>query len=217
MNSEPVEVAATGKPEPIYGWGALPPDAVPPILLYGDKRLREPCDKVDDDAFNDDEHSTLRQGLQLLAAVLDRHQGAAVAAPQVGILQRVIVIAADVAGDLTDGYPFGLINPEITDHSDELVIDQEGCLSFPNIYVRVQRPTWVTAHAQTPTGDHFEVKAHGVFARALCHEIEHLDGRLLIDHTAGLKHQMITTKMTKFRQRLERPPKGSPRPGRRKR
>lgn len=196
-----------GTPEPIYGWGALPPEAVPAVLVFGDARLRKVCTSVESDAFGNDDHSTLRQGLRFLAAALDRHDGAAIAAPQVGITERVVVVSGDVADNLTQGYPFGLINPKIMDRSEDVVLDREGCLSFPKVWVRVPRPVWVHVGACTPAGDAFEIKAYGFLARALCHEIEHLDGGLLIDHTAGLKQQMIEKKMAKFRRRLDRRPK----------
>ena len=193
-----------GAPESIYGWGALPAEAVPPVLLYGDGRLREPSVAVKPDAFSSDEHSMLRQGLQLLAAALHRHRGAAIAAPQVGVLQRVIVIHEDTAPDISNGYPFALINPLIIDQSNEETIEGEGCLSFPGVTVRVARPQWVVVQALTPDGALFTVKGCEWLARALCHEIEHLDGKLLIDHTRGLRKQMIAAKINKFRKHLQR-------------
>jgi peptide deformylase len=127
----------------------------------------------------------------------------------------VIVIAADVVGEAANGYPVALINPAITETADEEVIGQEGCLSFPKVFANVPRPVHVVVEAFTPSGSAFTLTAHGFFARAICHELEHLDGKLLIDHTSGLKRQMIANKMIKFRRRLDKAAKRG-RPKRRK-
>jgi peptide deformylase len=203
---------STSNLEPIYGWGAVPLAAIPPILLSGDKRLREVSDPVAEKVFEPDPstteppqhvpNNTFREGLRFMAAALDLYGGAAIAAPQLGILQRVIVIAGDISGGLIE-YPFALINPIIREQSSETLTEVEGCLSFPKVGVRVERPTWVQLEARAPSGSEIKIKASGLFARVICHEIEHLDGKLLVDHAGRLKRQMIETKMAKLRRRLQ--------------
>ena len=99
--------------------------------------------------------------------------GVGLAAPQVGILRRFCVI------DIGDGL-IELVNPVIMEQSGSQ-IGQEGCLSVPNEYADVQRPMYVKVRAQDRNGNNFVVEGEGLKARALCHEIDHLDGILYID------------------------------------
>lgn len=99
--------------------------------------------------------------------------GVGIAAPQVGILRRAIAL------DVGDG-PLKLINPEIIDQEGS-EIDVEGCLSVPNFNGTVERPAWVKVRYLDENGEQKEVEATGLFARCLCHEIDHLDGILFTD------------------------------------
>ena len=99
--------------------------------------------------------------------------GVGLAAPQVGILRRFCII------DVGDGL-IELVNPVIMEQSGSQ-IGQEGCLSVPNEYADVQRPMYVKVRAQDRNGNNFVVEGEGLKARALCHEIDHLDGILYID------------------------------------
>lgn len=99
--------------------------------------------------------------------------GVGIAAPQVGILRRAIAL------DVGDG-PMKLINPEIIEQEGS-EIDVEGCLSVPNFNGTVERPAWVKVKYLDETGEQKEVEATGLFARCLCHEIDHLDGILFSD------------------------------------
>ena len=99
---------------------------------------------------------------------LDKAQGMGLAAPQVGILRRYCVI--DVGEGIIE-----LINPVIVSTEGEQC-DQEGCLSFPGEYGMVSRPEKVTVRAQNRNGENFTITGEGLLARALCHEIDHLDG-----------------------------------------
>jgi peptide deformylase len=100
-------------------------------------------------------------------------QGVGLAAPQVGVLKRIIVV------DIGEGV-HALINPEIISKAGESV-EYEGCLSIPGIKGKVARPAKVVVKALNPEGEEIEIKAEGLMARALCHEIDHLDGVLFID------------------------------------
>lgn len=107
---------------------------------------------------------------------MKKSNGVGLAAPQVGILKRVAVI--DISEDSTE--KIEIINPEIIAESGEQT-DKEGCLSFPDVFGKVTRPKKVTVKAQDRDGNFFEVKGEGLLARAFCHEIDHLDGKVFID------------------------------------
>jgi len=100
--------------------------------------------------------------------------GVGLAAPQIGILRRVVVVDDD--GELIE-----LVNPEILETSGEQD-GMEGCLSVPGRYGMVKRPEFVRLRAQDRDGNWFEAEAEGLTARAFCHEIEHLDGHLFVEH-----------------------------------
>ncbi len=103
--------------------------------------------------------------------------GVGLAAPQVGIVKRICVI------DVGDG-PFVFINPEIIEFSGEQT-DSEGCLSVPGKAGLVTRPYYVKARAYDENMDLFEIEGEGLFARAMCHEFDHLDGHLYVEHVEG--------------------------------
>ncbi|WP_019228513.1 peptide deformylase [Sedimentibacter sp. B4] len=104
------------------------------------------------------------------------NDGVGLAAPQVGILKRVVTI------DVDDGNIYKMINPKILKSSGEQT-DQEGCLSVPETKGMVKRPMNVTAVYTDEDGNEVTVEAEGLLARAICHEIDHLDGVLFIDRT----------------------------------
>lgn len=104
---------------------------------------------------------------------LQKHNGVGLAAPQVGILKRAAII------DVGDGV-IELINPEITEQSGSQT-GSEGCLSVPDVWGEVERPNVVTVKAQDRNGKWFKITGEELLARAFCHEIEHLDGKLFLD------------------------------------
>lgn len=104
---------------------------------------------------------------------MQQHNGVGLAAPQVGILKRAVVI------DVGDGR-IELINPEITEQSGEQT-GSEGCLSVPGVWGEVARPNVVTVKAQDRDGKWFKLTGEELLARAICHETEHLDGKLFLD------------------------------------
>jgi peptide deformylase len=99
--------------------------------------------------------------------------GAGLAAPQVGVLRRAVIV-------LNEDKLIELINPEITEINGE-IIEPEGCLSIPGIFGTVNRPLFVKVRAQDRNGNYFEVSGEGMLARAFCHEIDHLNGILFTD------------------------------------
>lgn len=114
-----------------------------------------------------------------MARLMLEAPGIGLAAPQIGILKRVIVIAADVDDDKRG--VVALCNPQIVLASDEVETEEEGCLSLPGISVPVERAAGVTCEALSLSGKHVRIEAEGLQARLLQHEIDHLDGLLIID------------------------------------
>ena len=137
------------------------------IRKYGDDILRKKCREVD----NID-----KRLLTLIKDMFDtmyEADGVGLAAPQVGILKRLVVI------DIGEG-PLVFINPEILE-TDGKQIDQEGCLSLPGELEEVMRPNYVRARALNEKGEEFEIEAEELLARAILHEYDHLNGTLFID------------------------------------
>ncbi|MCL2033333.1 MAG: peptide deformylase [Oscillospiraceae bacterium] len=118
----------------------------------------------------------LHQLLEDMAETMAEANGLGLAAPQVGVLRRVFIAQN---GDKNVEF----INPNIVWRSDETVTEHEGCLSFPGEYGYVERPQSVTVQAQDRRGNFFEMTGEGILARAICHEIDHLDGVLFVDLT----------------------------------
>jgi len=143
------------------------------IVLQGDECLKKKCRPVTD--FNERLHTLLDD----MAETLIDSGGVGLAAPQVGILRRVCVVMNE------DDEIIELINPEIVATEGEQT-GLEGCLSVPGKYGVVTRPYIVRVRAQDRDGVFFEVEDEGLTARCFCHEIEHLDGHLFVEHTDHL-------------------------------
>jgi len=164
---------------------------VRPILRFPDARLRQtskPVDKFD---------ATLRQLVDDMKDTMYLAEGAGLAAIQVGEPLRLFIIDPEVGGKAADDRPLVFANPEIVSISDEEQMGDEGCLSFPGIFVPVKRGLRAKVRAQDVDGKTFEVEGEGLFARALQHENDHLTGRLLIDMVGPVKRQIIKRKMRK--------------------
>lgn len=138
------------------------------ILKFGDPTLRKICRPVDTvtpriTTLLDDMIETMRQA-----------DGVGLAAPQVGVLRRVVVIETPDEGLIE------LINPKIIAYSGEQE-SEEGCLSLPGRWGVTKRPMHVTVRAMNRAGETFDITGSGLLAKAFCHEIDHLDGKLYID------------------------------------
>lgn len=126
--------------------------------------------------------------------------GIGLAAPQIGVTERVIVI--DIAREGSHSGPLHMANPEIIDVSDEDFTYEEGCLSLPEHYADVVRPAVVKVRYLDYQNEIREMEAEGVLAVCLQHEIDHLDGILFVDHISALKRNMILRKLVKAKKAL---------------
>ena len=153
------------------------------ILTDKDPALHKVCRPVE--KFDGKLHRLLDD----MAETLAQANGVGLAAPQVGVSRKVTVVDAQ-------GQKFVLANPEILEREGE-ALAEEGCLSFPGIFVPVLRPTRIRLRYQNEQGDPVEREAVDFLARVFSHEIDHLNGRLLIDHVSPLRRQFIQRKLKK--------------------
>jgi peptide deformylase len=141
------------------------------------------------------------EGVRRLAAdmleTMYKAPGIGLAAPQVGVAKRVVVL--DLAADGEARRPMTLVNPELLWRSGERSTTEEGCLSLPGHFAEVTRPVAVRVGYLDETGTAREVEADGLLARCLQHEIDHLDGILFVDHLSALRRNMILRKLAKNR------------------
>jgi peptide deformylase len=127
-------------------------------------------------------------------------QGIGLAAPQIAISKRIAIV--DVSFQKNPEEKIVLINPEIIDREGKQV-EEEGCLSLPDIREKVARAEWVKVKAQDVTGKWVEIEGEELLARALQHEIDHLDGILFIDHLSRLKRDLVLRKIKKMQKNGE--------------
>ena len=167
-----------------------------PILIHPDPRLKKVCDPVDD---IDDGLRTLAENM--LESMYDA-PGIGLAAPQVGVTRRLLVMDCAEKEDTPE--PMVLINPEILASSDATNEHEEGCLSIPDQYAMVTRPSEVTVRWTTIDGEEDTRDFDGLWATCVQHEIDHLNGKLFIDHIGSVRRQLITQKMKKLKRERAR-------------
>jgi peptide deformylase len=163
--------------------------AVLPVITAPDPRLKliaKPVAAVD---------ATVRRLMDDLVETMYGSIGIGLAAPQVGIAQRVIVV--DVAREGEKPNPIRIANPEILWRSDETTVANEGCLSLPEHYAEVTRPADIRLRYLDHENEIREIEASGLLATCIQHEIDHLDGVLFVDHISALKRGMILRKLQK--------------------
>jgi len=170
----------------------LEDDEVYRIRMYGDPVLHEKALPIE--AITEEEHQIAKK---MLATMYSNPIGIGLAATQVGILKRLIVI--DIDRDDPDNAPIVLINPEILEHEGESVIE-EGCLSIPELKAEVKRPEKVIVSARTLDDEEIVIEDGSLLSRVLQHEIDHLNGVLFIDHLSRKKQKRLKAKLRQIRQ-----------------
>ena len=168
-----------------------------PILLHPDPRLKKVSEPVADIT---DELRAL--GDDMLETMYDA-PGIGLAAPQVGVLERVIVLDC-VKEEGAAPRPMVMFNPEIVAVSDETNVYEEGCLSIPEQYADVTRPKLVQVRWIDRNGAEQSEEMDGLWATCVQHEIDHLDGKLFIDYLGPMKRQLITRKAVKLKKEKAR-------------
>jgi peptide deformylase len=172
--------------------------ALLPIITAPDPRLKQVADPV---AQVDD---GVRQLMDDMLETMYRAPGIGLAAPQVGALKRVIVVDISRPEEGGPPAPLQMANPEIIEVSDDDITWNEGCLSLPEHYADVIRPAGCRIRYLDREGEIREVRAEGVLAVCIQHEIDHLDGILFVDHISALKRNMILRKLLKEKKAAER-------------
>jgi peptide deformylase len=165
-----------------------------PILKYGDPVLEKPGL-----AIRNFDAQVERLAEDMFASMYAA-QGVGLAAPQIGMSLRIAVV--DVTGGKNPEAKIVLANPEIV-HAEGEVREEEGCLSIPGFRGYVLRPQFVTIKAQNAKGEAFEIRGENLLARAFCHEIDHLNGILFLQHLSMLKRDLIKRKIKKLRKQGE--------------
>jgi peptide deformylase len=167
--------------------------AVRPTVIWPDARLREPTVEVT--SIDDSVLELYRD----LCDSMYAENGLGMASLQIGDNRKMFIVEPKLAGMSDTDLPLAFINPEVVEASDEIQDSEEGCLSFPDIYVKVKRPMRTKVRAMGMDGQLFELVGEGLLARCLLHENDHLTGKLLVDFVGPLKRQMIKKKLQKVK------------------
>ena len=163
--------------------------AIRPILTLPDPILRKkakPIERVDAD---------LRRLMDDMLLTMYDAPGIGLAAPQIGILRRLIVM--DPAKDEAPKTPVIMVNPEILERSEEMRVHDEGCLSIPDFTAEIERPAKTRVSFLDRAGKEQEIELNGIWSTLVQHEIDHLNGVLFIDYLSRLKRDRIVKKFTK--------------------
>lgn len=171
------------------------------VLAFPNPYLRKRAEAVT--AFGDD---LKRVVADMEETMLDR-DGLGLAATQVGLDMRLLILDPYAfEGDEGRGKPnVVIINPEVVWESDETIVGEEGCLSFPGVFIQVERPKAVTIRALDRDGEPFEISGEGLGARAILHEIDHLNGVVMIDHVSNFAKRRALKKHQKNQKALNAP------------
>jgi peptide deformylase len=165
--------------------------AVRPVVIWPDDRLRAPCQRVE--AIDDRVRALYRD----LCDTMFAENGLGIAAIQIGEPTQMFLVEPRLAGRAENEPPVAFINPEVVWTSDDSQDSEEGCLSFPDVFIKVARPMKARLRAMGIDGQSFELEGEGLLARCMLHENDHLTGKLLVDFVGPLKRQMIKKKLQK--------------------
>lgn len=170
--------------------------AIREIVLLGDPVLRREAEEVT--TFDEE----LRALVQDMFATMYHAEGIGLAAPQIGLSKRIIVV--DLRREDEPDTRVAIVNPRVTWRSDETDREAEGCLSIPGLEEVVERPSAVRVEGFAPEGEPLTLEVDELFARALQHEIDHVDGVLFLDRVSPLKRRMLLKKWKKLRAEEEK-------------
>ena len=166
------------------------------ILIEPDPILRQKCEAIEKIDIN------IKKLMDDMLETMYAAPGIGLAAIQIGILKRLVVI--DISKKEEKKQPIFLINPEIIYRSKETSVYEEGCLSLPGQFAEIERPAECSIKYINYHGKEKELKADGLLATCIQHEIDHLDGILFIDYLSKLKKDMIIKKLVKQKKEIER-------------
>jgi len=167
------------------------------LCLFDEKVLRQKAEKIE---------KIDRQIVELARQMIEtlvKNRGVGLSGNQVGAKKRIVVVDLRPCGYKVE--PFALVNPEITD-TNGTVVDEEGCLSFPEFFIQIERPAKVKVVAQNLAGEKVEIFADGLLTRILCHEIDHLNGVLFVDYADNGQKNMIREYISGFRKKRRKDP-----------
>jgi peptide deformylase len=164
------------------------------VRKWGDPVLKTKARQVD--RFD----QALRDEIVRMGALMNDALGIGLAATQVGVLHRVLVYRVQAQAPVS-----ALVNPKIEWHSGEEEIAEEGCLSLPTVLVEVERPVHIRVSAQDENGEPIEVEASGLEARVIQHEMDHLDGVLILNRTTREQRKQATRALNEWLTESERP------------
>jgi len=182
------------------------------VRYYPSKDLRLECEPVKEDEFTDE----LKMLIEAMSTVMLHYGGIGISAPQCGIPLRVIIV--NLTGKSEDN--IAIVNPRVIEAAEEHVTFGESCLSFPGVKVQVSRSAAIKIQAESFAGKTIDLDLKGLGALAVQHEMDHLDGKLLIDYATPTKRAMIERKLRKLHRRTSQKAKaraGLPRKKRSKR
>ena len=166
------------------------------IIIVPDETLRKISDPVEKVGINE------KRLINDLFKTMYNSQGIGLAAVQVGILKRILVI--DVSNKDEKKRPLSLINPIIKKISNETSVYEEGCLSIPNTFIEIERPKICEVEYIDINGKKKHLKCDGLLSTCLQHEVDHLDGKLIIDQLSKLKRDFIIKKISKTKKDPDR-------------
>ena len=165
--------------------------ALLPIIVAPDPRLKVRCEPVSEVT------AELRKLMEDMLETMYDAPGIGLAAPQVGVCKRIMVV--DVSKGEDEYQPYQMVNPEITWNSEQLMDYEEGCLSLPEQYANVKRPDQIHLTYIDPNGQMQNLEASGILATCIQLEMDHLDGLLFVDHISKLRRDLIIRKLKKYK------------------
>jgi peptide deformylase len=192
--SEPLAAKSNAAESPAAQEKGGVPRKIYAIVKYGDPILEKPAKIVNN--FD----AELEELVEDMFATMYAAQGIGLAAPQIGKSIRLAVV--DVTSGKNPEARIVLVNPELI-HGEGEKREEEGCLSIPGFRGYVVRPHFVTVKAQNAKGEPFEIRGEDLLARAFCHEIDHLNGILFLQHLSMLKRDLIRRKIKKLKKQGE--------------